>query len=145
MSEEENTVEEEKTEKLAIPESYFEDIRKDTEINQFDLKNECAKSVNRTQRYIEDYYQQRRRLKKLELAKSKRIGELFSYYKTDFEIKLTSSQDIMKFVEKDKRYQSLMKFFYEQEAIVEFLDRTIKNLNNKVWLIQKMVDLEKMQ
>ena len=70
--------------------------------------------------------------------------KLFQYYKTDFEIKLSSSGDIWTFVERDKKYQTIKKHCDDLEIIVDFLDRTIKNMNNKGWSLRNMVEIEKM-
>ena len=58
---------------------------------------------------------------------------------------MTSSQDIRVFIERDDKFQSIKKHYLEQEAIVEFLQDTIKNLSQRGWLLQKAVELEKIQ
>jgi hypothetical protein len=126
-----------------LPDDFLEEVVKDTEINDFQLKEQLRTVVNKTQRYIEELYRQKRKMKQLERFVKKKKGELFEYYKNDFEIKLTSSNDIMTFVERDKKYQTAKKHYDDLEAIVEFLDRTIKNMNNKAWTLRTMVDLEK--
>jgi len=136
--------EKDKKKKQLISDKYLEDIRNDTVLDQYNLPRECCETVNKTQRYIEDYYQQKRKLRQIELLRDEEVGKLFKYYKTEFEIKLTSSQDVMKFVAQDSKYKKIMNSFYEQECLVEFMDRTIKNLNNKVWMIRNAVELEKM-
>ena len=131
--------------KSEIMEEYLAEITKTTEVNTFELKRECCEAANKIQRYIEDLYHQKRILNKLHLILKKKEGELFEYYKTKFEIKLTSSQDIRVFIERDDKFQSIKKHYLEQEAIVEFLQDTIKNLSQRGWLLQKAVELEKIQ
>jgi hypothetical protein len=127
-----------------LPEEFLEDVVKDTEINDFQLKEQLRTVVNKTQRYIEELYRQKRKMKQLERFVKKKKGELFEYYKNDFEIKLTSSNDIMTFVERDKKFQTAKKHYDDLEAIVDFLDRTIRNMNNKSWTLRTMVEMEKM-
>lgn len=141
---EEPIVEDIEKSKLDIPEEFLEEIREDCKINDLDLRGECRSVVNRTQRYIEEYYKQKRKLIQMEVYLKKVEGELFNHYKNNFEIKLTSSQDVMKFVQKDKKYQKAFKLYRQLETIVDFLDRTVKNMNNNAWLVQKLVDLEKL-
>jgi hypothetical protein len=126
-----------------LPEDFLEDVVEDTKINDFQLKEQLRTVVNKTQRYIEELYRQKRKMKQLERFVKKKKGELFEYYKNDYEIKLTSSSDILTFVERDKKYQTAKKHFDDLEAIVDFLDRTIRNMNNKSWTLRTMVDLEK--
>ena len=127
-----------------VSEEFLEQLDADTKINDLDLANECRSIVNRNQRYVEEFYKQKRKMKKMEAYLKKVEGELFSHYKTNFEIKLTSSADVMKFVQKDKKYQKALKLYNDLESLVDFLDRTIRNLNNNAWLVQKLVDLEKL-
>jgi hypothetical protein len=130
-------------EKYELPEDFIEDIKRDSKINDLDLRNECRSVVNRNQRYIEEYYKMKRKYIRMQTHVKKVEGELFDKYKNHFEIKFTSSNDVMKFVWKDKRYQKAFNICSDLECIVDYLDRTIKNLNNNAWLVQKLVDLEK--
>jgi len=141
MSEEK---EKREAQKIEIPEEFLEEIRNDCQINDLNLREDASTIVNRTQRYIEEYYKQKRKLIGLESYLKKVEGELFYHYKHNYEIKLTSSQDVMKFVYKDKKYRTAFKICKQMEAVVDFLDRTIKNMNNNAWLLQKLIDLEKM-
>jgi conjugal transfer/entry exclusion protein len=136
--------EEQKPVSFELSEQFLEDIVKDTEVDDYNLKEQLRNVVNKTQRYIEELYRQKRKLKQMDRFVKKKKGELFEYYKNEFEIRLTSSSDILIFVERDKKYQIAKKHFDDLETIVDFLDRTIKNMNNKAWVLQKMVELEKM-
>jgi oligoribonuclease NrnB/cAMP/cGMP phosphodiesterase (DHH superfamily) len=127
-----------------LSDEFLENVVKDTEINDFQLKEQLRTVTNKTQRYIEELYKQKRKLKQLERFVKKVKGELFQHYKNDFEIKLTSSSDVMTFVERDKKYQTAKRHYDDLETIVDFLDRTIKNMNNKAWTLRNMVELEKM-
>ena len=127
-----------------ISDEYLEQLADDCKINDLDLANEARSIVNRNQKYIEDFYRWGRKLKKLERKLKEVEGELYKYYKTDFEIKLTSYTDIMKFVQKDKKYQKIWQLRDDVEELVSFLERTIKNMSNNPWLVQKLIDLEKM-
>ena len=126
-----------------ITDAFFEQIRKDSLINDLNLREECRTIVNRNQKYIEEYHKLDRKLKKMDVYLKKVEGELFYHYRNEFEIKLTSSQDIMKFVQKDSKYQKALKIHSELKCAVDFLDKTIKNMGNNAWLVQKLVDLEK--
>jgi hypothetical protein len=135
--------EEVKGTEFELSEEFISDIQKDSKINDLDLRGECRSIVNRTQRYVEEYYRAKRKLMKMQAYVKKVEGELFHKYKNEFEIKLTSSTDIMKYVNKDKKYQNAIRICNDLECLVDFLDRTIKNMNNNAWLVQKLVDLEK--
>ena len=126
-----------------LSEDFLSDIERDTKINDLNLQEEATKVVNTTQRYIEELYRVKRKLHKVELEKKKIEGELFEKYKTNFEIKITSSQDVMRFVYRDKKYQTVARIAKELEVLVDFLEMTVKNMNQKPWLIQKLIDLEK--
>jgi hypothetical protein len=127
-----------------LEDEFLEQIVEDTKIDDFNLKDQLRTVVDKTQRYIEELYRQKRNMKKLERFLKKVKGELFQYYKTEYEIKLTSSVDILIFVEKDKKYQTAKKHYDDLEAIVDFLDRTIKNMNSKSWSLRNMVEMEKL-
>jgi chaperonin cofactor prefoldin len=126
-----------------LTDEFLENIVEDTKINDFNIKEECRTVVNKTQRYIEELYRFRLKLKKVEAAMKVKKGDLFKYYKTDYEIKITSSSDIMIFVERDKEYRKIKKVHDELEIVVKFLEDTIKNMGNKSWVLQKMIDAEK--
>jgi len=128
-----------------ISKEFLEDVDKDTRINDLDLRREAMMAVNRTQRYIEELYRAKRKLHKLDLYRKKVEGELFQKYKTDFDIKISSSQDIMRFVYRDKKYQTSARLHKELETLVDFLELTVKNMSQRPWLIQKLLDMDKNQ
>jgi len=137
---------EEKTKKTTfdLPEEFLEQIAKDTEIDDFNLKEQLRTVVDKTQKYVEELYRQKRKFKQVDRRLRKIKGELYQYYKTDFEIKLTSSSDVLIFVERDSKYQTIKKHYDDLESIVDFLDRTIRNMNSKGWSLRNMVEMEKM-
>lgn len=132
------------SEDLAINQKFIDEVRANLEINEFNLKEECRTHADKTQRYIEELYKQKRKLFKLDCYLRKIKGELFEKWKNgEYEIRLTSTSDIMIMIDKDKQYNEILKSYNEIELIVEFLEQTIKNMNNKGWNIQRIIDLEK--
>ena len=129
--------------KVGLTEEFIEEVRKDCEIDEFGLVKENCTIINRTQRYIEEYYKQKRKLNYIENYLKKKKGELFEFYKTRYEIKLTSSNDIMIFIEKDDKYQKALEVYSEQKSVVDFLDKTIKNMQNKGFALRNLVELKK--
>jgi D-mannonate dehydratase len=127
---------------LKIPDEVREKVLEDSKINEFNLLEECRDAPNKTQRYIEAYYIHKRRLEKLNLHLDKVSAELFKYYKTDYEIKLTSSQDVWTFIKGDKRYQTAAEFVKEQEAVVDFYEKVTKNMNGRAWALRDMVKIK---
>lgn len=127
-----------------IDQNYIDEVRKNLEINEFNLKEECRTQADKTQRYIEELYKQKRKMFKLDCYLRKVKGQLFEKWKNgEFEIRLTSTSDIMIMIEKDDNYNKILKKYNELELIVEFLDQTIKNMNNKAWNIQRIIELQK--
>lgn len=135
---------EEKKTDLRIPDEVQQQVMEDSKINEFNLLEECRDAPNKTQKYIEAYYAQKRRKEKLELHLDKVIAELFKYYKTDYEIKLTSSQDVWVFIKGDKRYQTAATFLKEQEAIVDFYEKVIKNMNGRQWAMKDILKIREL-
>jgi hypothetical protein len=137
-------MEQEKTDSL-LTEEYLKEIHEDLKINEFDLKSTCLTLGNRTQRYIEEYYRCSRKLRKLERYAKKVEGELFEKYKFNFRLSLSSSVDVMKFVNKDPKYFNACSARDEYAEVVEFLAQTIKNMQNVSWNIQRIIEAEKLQ
>jgi hypothetical protein len=132
------------SEEEIIDQNYIEEIRKNLEINEFNLKEECRLISNITQRYIEDLYMLKRKMFKTECYLKKVKGQLFEKWKNgEFEIRLTSTSDILIMIEKDVQYNKILSVFNELSLKVEFLEQVIKNFNNKGWNIQRIIDLEK--
>jgi hypothetical protein len=126
-------------------EQFMNEIQEDLKINDFDLKEECRTAQNKTQKYIEHYYNYRRKLKMHEAHLKKVEGELFEKYRYNFEINLSSSVDAMRFVQKDKRYLTALKLRDEYETIVDVMEKVVRNFNSRSFAINKMIDQEKIQ
>lgn len=133
----------EESDKLQLSEEFIKEAFEACQINEFDLVGQNRDVINKTQRFIEEYYKQKRQLEKIELHLKKVRGELFEFYKTKFEIKLSSASDINTFIEKDSRYQKTYEYFIELRANMDFLERTIKNMSNKVFALKNLVELDK--
>jgi CHAD domain-containing protein len=129
-----------------ITDEQLKEIAKDVApVNEFDIIAECQNSPNVTQKYLEWVFQQKRRLKKLKRMLNQLEGQLYQYYKCDFEITLSNSSDIMRFVWKDKKYITMKEAYDDQESLVEFLEETVKNLKNKSFMLRNIIDCKKLE
>lgn len=126
-----------------ITEEFRKRVEEDCKIDTFDLVRENASYVNRTQVYIEEYYKQSRKLSSLDLMVKEKKAHLLIFYKRDFEIKLTSMTDIMTMIEGDPKFQKLMKYYNEQKSVVEYLQQTIKNMQQKSYALKNLIELRK--
>jgi len=128
-----------------ISEKFLEQIKEDLKIDEFNLIVECRNAINITQKYLEYYYQQKRKLNKLKTYLSKVEGEKFNYFKNEFEINITSSQDIQKFINKDGKYLNAKDAVDEQSALVEFLEGVVKQFNGRQWMIKNIIEVKKIE
>lgn len=133
----------EETNLPTITEEFRKRVEEDCKIDTFDLTRENASYVNRTQVYIEEYYKQSRKLSSLDLMVKEKKAHLLIFYKRDFEIKLTSMTDIMTMIEGDPKFQKLMKYYNEQKSVVEYLQQTIKNMQQKSYALKNLIELRK--
>jgi hypothetical protein len=144
MSDEKDETTEEKN-KYALSQEFIDEANKETMLNTYDLKSEGRTVLNKCQRYIEEYYKQKRFLNKVENLMKEKKCELFIHYKTKFEIKITSATDLNIMIEGDKHFLKLIKLQKEVENNLDFLEKTIKSLNNKAYMVGNMVTLNKIE
>ena len=118
---------------LELSDDFLEEINKDLKINDLDLRGQCTDAPNVSQKYIEKLYRERRKLKEFEVACNKVRGKLFGQIRRDGleGIAFTSSSDILRLVEKDKEYIKIKRALNDQQVIVDFLDDTVRNFNNR--------------
>lgn len=128
-----------------VNDDFWEEVQEDLKINELDLREELRMAANRTQKYIELFYKYNRMLRKLEAYVKKVEGELFHHYKFEFELNLSSSADVQKFINKDKRYVTATSKRDEYQALVDLLEKVVRNFQNRAFTLNKMVDMEKMQ
>ena len=139
--EEKNDLIKQEMERTDINDQLKEEIHNDLAIDTNDLINCLRKAPDVAQKYQESYFIERRRLIKYEMKKKMVERELFEHYKTNFQIKITSSQDIWVFIEGDKKHQNISKLVKYQETLVDFYEKLCKKFENRNWLIKDMVRL----
>ena len=133
----------EETKLPTITEEFRKRVEEDCKIDTFNLILENSALVNRTQVYIEEYYKQHRKLTQLDQMVKEKKAQLLIYYKRDFEIKLTSMTDLMIMIEGDPKFQKYMSAYNEQKCVVEYLEKTIKNMTNKGYALKNIGELRK--
>ena len=91
----------------------------------------------------EEYYKQYRKLTRLDQMVKEKKATLLIYYKRDFEIKLTSMTDIMIMIEGNPKFQKYMEAYNEQKCVVDYLEKTIKNMQNKGYALKNIGEIMK--
>jgi len=120
-------------------------MKEDLKINEFDLIGECRNAPNVTQKYLELFYNENRKLKKIKVKLDEVEGNRYQYYRKDFEIKLTSSADIMRFVNKDAEYLKVKRIWVEQSSFTEFLTSVVQNFRDRLFQLRNQVELKKIE
>lgn len=135
----------EKKNDFELSEEFLNDIRKDTDVNEFNLKEELRTVINKTQRYVEELYKQKRKLKQLERYVKKVRSEMYQEIKdVGYKgLEINNTSDINMIIDGDKRYQTARKYLDEIVCVVEFLETTVKTMTNKSFTLQRLVELEK--
>jgi len=88
-----------------------------------------------------DYLHEWRRVKKaLDSMKKRTIRDLYTYYTTEFDIKLTSKDQIFLYIEADDKYINLNEKYEISKDIIEFCISVSKILENKQWEIKNYLD-----
>lgn len=135
----------EDSKKYLISDEFLEDVRRDTKINDLDLRREASTIVNRNQRYIEEYYKENRKLVNMQHYVKSLENELFhNIRKNGYKgMDIKKDSDVWTIVACDEKIKKAIRIMKQIEINVDFLDKTIKNMNNNAWLVQKLIDLER--
>lgn len=114
-------------------------------ISEVDIDKELDANIGKYQRWIDRLKDARDTFVNLELKLKKMDCEIFHYYKfnCDFSTSLKYGSDIKKYVESNECYQALYELLQNQKALLEFIEGTIKNLNNRGFAIKNYIDCKK--
>jgi hypothetical protein len=92
--------------------------------------------------YQEIYFSVSKKLQKLRFELDKKWQERFLYYKTEFNISLSSSE-IKTFIERDLEYIDIKEKIAALELLLTKIEEVLKALDNMRWTIKSLIDWEK--
>lgn len=109
------------------------------EFNAPGVLQHIAYNISKYQKYYFEYITSRH---KIEEALGNKYQELYLFYKLEFDVTLKDSE-IKTFIETDKEYLKLKSAMSKIEAVINYIEECMKNLNSLRWDIKTFLDLEK--
>lgn len=127
-------------------------VDKDFKLDDTELDTESTKIPLLHNKYLQHYNKFSLLLKKAEQDHKSLVREKWEYYtgKADpmvyqqkpFNLKILK-QDVDKYIEADEDYQKIKQKVDYLETIVDFLDRTIRQIQNRGFLIKDAIEWRK--
>jgi hypothetical protein len=125
-------------------------IASDLKIDRFNLVDEASRTPQLFSKYLSIYMEEKMKLRKLkrksyELYVDRR--EFYLGHKTHDKYveepwdKTVLRQDVSIYLDADSKVQDLNDRIVFQEAIVDMLERTLKEINNRNYTIKSMIDV----
>jgi len=118
-------------------------VNKDLTITQ---DNVMQKSLDLSKLYTEysrRYYTQVGILKNINIEKVKLYKKLYHYYKFDGDFRLDTKKEVEIYVLADTEYCQLRLDWDKQSIIVEFLEKTLANIQRASFTIRDYIELQK--
>lgn len=129
-------------------------IENDLKIDRFNLVDESARTPNLFSKYLNIYIEEKLKLRTYKrkyyaLYKQRReyymgTAEDDKYISEPFDRKVLR-QDVDIFLDADGKLQDLQDRLVFQEAVVEILERTLKEINQRTYTIRNMQDMLKLE
>ncbi len=108
--------------------------------------NVMQKSLDLSKLYTEysrRYYTQVSILKNINIEKVKLYKKLYHHYKFDGDFRLDTKKEIEVYVLGDDLYCELRRDYEKQTIIVEFLEKTLSNIQRASFTIRDYIELQK--
>ena len=139
---------EKKVEKYLITERLKKEIRKDLQIDEFDLEGQCRNMTNVVQKYLEMYFSRKRLLDSLKLESSYKFADYYKKYRYGGQgvpLKADSGADAKILIERHDDYRILQEEIKKLERLVDFLDETVENMRQNFWMIKNIIAIRDME
>jgi hypothetical protein len=122
-------------------------IKKDMEIDDFDLIGQCRDSTSLVQKYVEMYYSRKRLLDSLKLDCDIMFADYYKKYRYGGQgvpFKADSGADAKIMVNNHDDYRALLREIKKVEELVDFLKDTIDNFKQRYWMIKNIISIRDM-
>lgn len=129
-------------------------IAQDLKIDRFNLVDESARTPNLFSKYLSIYMDEKAKLRAIQRKFWETYKERREYYsgsagddkykEEPFDRKIIR-QDLDIWLDADNKIQDLKDRLTFQELIVEILERTLKEINNRNYVIRCMIDVIKFE
>ena len=128
----------------------FKELKKELleelKLENYDMDNLTTKSEripNLYQKYLDIFMTESCELSMLEVKMKKTFGELLHHYKYKDDYSWENKWEVEAKIDSDKKYYQLKTKFVLQEAIVDFLEKSLKNIKEMRWDIKSIIDIKK--
>jgi len=125
-------------------EEYIEQAKKDTSyITKEIVMEELNANIGKFQRWLERLYSSKKLLNDLEAKLQKMETQIFHYYKfcSDFSTSLKYDSAVTRYVDANECRLALYELIKNYKALIEFIENTAKNLNNRNYTIKNIIDV----
>ncbi|MFW6311151.1 MAG: recombination mediator protein UvsY [Nanoarchaeota archaeon] len=95
-------------------------------------------------KYLRLYSTEFHKLKLLQIKIDKLYGDLYHYYRYEYDYSMDKKYEIETYINKDERYIKLRKGFAFQDTVVKFLENTIKTIKELNYTIKNYIDWKKL-
>lgn len=139
--------------RLEMMEEQFEkdiqEIDRDaTECHKLDkttIDNESIRVVSDMHRYNTKFAECKRSLVKTERIMNDTHGRLYEKYSRKYQIKLDTKYEVEEWISRDPYWQFIKTRFDNQKVLADYLDRIVKSLNSKSFIIKHIIENKKIE
>jgi len=78
--------------------------------------------------------------KAYEDKKKERFRSLYEYYKTDFDVKLSTKDEYSLFIESDASYTTINTLYQNTKEVLVYIDAIVDTLKQRQWEIRAYID-----
>lgn len=122
-------------------EEMTEALNKELEFDLTNLDRVLVRLPMLYNNYLQEWYHTARVIDKLEIEMSNMYIELYGYYKATYEFDLTIAE-IKTFIDNNVDRNSIKSKLLTAKTYVEFLEKSMENINNCRWSIKSLIDYE---
>ena len=117
--------------------------KRDTDINQDNVMEKSLEMTKLYTTYSRKYATQLGKLKNINIEKAKLYKKLYHHYKFDGDFRLDTKKEIEGYVFGDTDYTELRLLADKQTIIVDFLEKTLGNIQRASFNIRDYIELQK--
>lgn len=114
-------------------------------LDKTDIDHECIRVVSDTHKYNTKFAECKRNLVKIERIMNDTHGKLYEKYSRKYQIKLDTKYEVEEWISRDPYWQFIKTRFDNQKVLADYLDRIVKSLNSKSFIIKNIIENKKIE
>ena len=120
-------------------EDFLKTIEKDLSINKDNLEYDLIELPYKMQKYMHNFTKLKTKLSEIQMKCNKTYGGRYIYYRERYDLALKNTE-IDTYVKQDDEYIIVKTELDSITRDIDFLEKTMKNLDSKMWSIKYLID-----